>query len=90
TALDGKEIDANYFQHIPYLDSVLEENPNYDFVSAGAIHIEPIGIYSKKYKSLKDLPKNGTVIMRDAVAEQGRILSIFEKEGVIKLKEGVK
>lgn len=90
TALDGKEIDANYFQHIPYLESVLEENPNYDFVSAGAIHIEPIGIYSKKYKSLKDLPKNGTVIMRDAVAEQGRILSIFEKEGVIKLKEGVK
>ena len=62
----------------------------YDFVSAGAIHIEPIGIYSKKYKSLKDLPKNGTVIMRDAVAEQGRILSIFEKAGVIKLKPGVK
>ncbi|SUX62964.1 ABC transporter [Citrobacter amalonaticus] len=61
----------------------------YDFVSAGAIHIEPIGIYSKKVKSLKDLPEGGKIIMRDAVSEEGRILSIFEKEGVIKLKPGV-
>ncbi len=89
TALADEEIDANYFQHVPYLKSVLKDNPDYDFVNAGAIHIEPIGIYSKKYDSLKDLPKNGTVIMRNAVAEQGRILSIFEKEGVIKLKEGL-
>ncbi|HDV1579369.1 TPA: methionine ABC transporter substrate-binding protein, partial [Escherichia coli] len=46
-------------------------------------------IYSKKVKSLKDLPEGGKVIMRDAVSEEGRILSIFEKEGVIKLKPGV-
>ncbi|MFT7829281.1 MetQ/NlpA family ABC transporter substrate-binding protein [Priestia megaterium] len=93
TALANNEIDANYFQHVPYMNSVLKDHKGekgYNFVSAGAIHIEPIGIYSKKYKSLKDLPKNGTVIMRDAVAEQGRILSIFEKAGVIKLKPGVK
>ena len=51
---------------------------DYDFVSAGAIHIEPIGIYPK-YKSLKDLPEGGKIIMRDAVSEEGRILSIFEK-----------
>ncbi|WP_312974384.1 MetQ/NlpA family ABC transporter substrate-binding protein [Atlantibacter sp.] len=92
TALASRDIDANYFQHIPYLNSVLKDHAGdktYDFVSAGAIHIEPIGIYSKKYKSLKDLPENGRVIMRDAVAEEGRILSIFEKEGVIKLKPGV-
>lgn len=92
TALAGREIDANYFQHIPYLNSVLKDHANdktYDFVSAGAIHIEPIGIYSKKVKSLKDLPEGGKVIMRDAVSEEGRILSIFEKEGVIKLKPGV-
>ncbi|MDR3434879.1 MAG: MetQ/NlpA family ABC transporter substrate-binding protein [Rouxiella aceris] len=92
TALASHDIDANYFQHIPYLKSVLKDHADdksYDFVSAGAIHIEPIGIYSKKYKSLKDLPENGKVIMRDAVAEEGRILSIFEKEGVIKLKPGV-
>ena len=92
TALASRDIDANYFQHIPYLNSVLKDHADdktYDFVSAGAIHIEPIGIYSKKYKSLKDLPEGGKVIMRDAVAEEGRILSIFEKEGVIKLKPGV-
>ncbi|WP_339024407.1 MetQ/NlpA family ABC transporter substrate-binding protein [Citrobacter koseri] len=92
TALAGREIDANYFQHIPYLNSVLKDHAGdktYDFVSAGAIHIEPIGIYSKKYKSLKDLPEGGRIIMRDAVSEEERILSIFEKEGVIKLKPGV-
>ncbi|MGA9616304.1 MAG: MetQ/NlpA family ABC transporter substrate-binding protein, partial [Serratia proteamaculans] len=92
TALASHDIDANYFQHVPYLNSVLKDHAgdkSYDFVSAGAIHIEPIGIYSKKYKSLKDLPDNGKIIMRDAVAEEGRILSIFEKEGVIKLKPGV-
>ena len=92
TALAGHDIDANYFQHIPYLNSVLKDHEgdkDYDFVSAGAIHIEPIGIYSKKYKSLKDLPEGGKIIMRDAVSEEGRILSIFEKEGVIKLKPGI-
>ncbi|OMO96852.1 DNA topoisomerase II, eukaryotic-type [Corchorus olitorius] len=92
TALAGHDIDANYFQHIPYLNSVLKDHAgdkDYDFVSAGAIHIEPIGIYSKKYKSLKDLPEGGKIIMRDAVSEEGRILSIFEKEGVIKLKPGI-
>ena len=75
TALAGRDIDANYFQHIPYLNSVLKDHAGdkeYDFVSAGAIHIEPIGIYSKKYKSLKDLPEGGKIIMRDAVSEEGR------------------
>ncbi|AHF79189.1 D-methionine-binding lipoprotein (plasmid) [Sodalis praecaptivus] len=92
TALASRDIDANYFQHIPYLNSVIKDHAgdkSYDFVSAGAIHIEPIGIYSKRYKSLKALPQNGKIIMRDAVAEEGRILSIFEREGVIKLKPGV-
>ncbi len=92
TALASRDIDANYFQHIPYLNSVLKDHADdksYDFVSAGAIHIEPIGIYSKKYKSLKDLPEGGKVILRDAVAEEGRILFIFQEEGVIKLKPGV-
>ncbi len=54
TALASHDIDANYFQHIPYLNRVLKDHADdksYDFVSAGAIHIEPIGIYSKKYKS---------------------------------------
>ena len=92
TTLAGKEIDANYFQHVPYLNSVLEQNKGdaaYDFVNAGNIHIEPIGIYSKRWKSLSELPEGGKVILRDSVAEEGRILSIFQREGVVKLKEGV-
>ncbi|MCM3004461.1 MetQ/NlpA family ABC transporter substrate-binding protein [Priestia koreensis] len=91
-ALANKEVDANYFQHVPYMESVLKDNkgkPGYNFVNAGAIHVEPIGIYSKKYKSLKDLPEGGKVKMRNAVSEEGRILSIFEQAGVIKLKKGV-
>ena len=92
STLAGKEIDANYFQHVPYLDSVLEQNKgdaSYDLVNAGSIHVEPIGIYSKRVKSLAELPEGGKVILRDSVAEEGRILAIFQREGVVKLKEGV-
>lgn len=86
TDLDSGEIDANYFQHVPYLDSVLaEEGNDYDFVSAGAIHVEPIAVYSQKYDSLDELPDGATILMRNAVGEHGRILSLFEKEGLIKL-----
>ena len=52
--LDSGDLDANYFQHIPYLELEIADK-GYDFVNAGGIHIEPIGIYSQKYKSLYDL-----------------------------------
>lgn len=87
-ALDSKELDANYFQHIPYLEAQMAEN-NYKFEVAGGIHIEPIGVYSKKYKSLDDLPKGAHIIMSSSVADHGRILTMLEKEGLITLKEGV-
>jgi len=87
-ALQSKELDANYFQHIPYLKAQIKEN-NYDFVSAGGIHIEPIGVYSKKYKKLDDLPKGAHLIMSNSVADHGRLLSLLEAQGLIKLKEGI-
>lgn len=87
-ALDSKELDANYFQHIPYLEAQMAEN-NYKFEVAGGIHIEPIGVYSKKYKSLDDLPEGAHIIMSSSVADHGRILTMLEKEGLITLKEGV-
>jgi D-methionine transport system substrate-binding protein len=87
-ALDSGELDANYFQHIPYLESQIEEN-DYDFVNAGGIHIEPIGVYSKKYKSLDELPDGAKILMSNSVADHGRILTMLEKEGLITLKEGV-
>lgn len=88
-ALKDKELDANYFQTPGYLKLQLEENKDFDFVSVGEVHKEPIGIYSKKYKSLKDLPEGAKIIMSDSLSDHGRILPIFEKAGLIKLKEGV-
>lgn len=87
-ALDSKEIDANYFQTPGYLE-LEEKEKGYDFESVGEIHKEPIGIYSKKYKNLSDLPKNAKIIMSNSFSDHGRILPIFEKAGLIKLKEGV-
>lgn len=87
-ALNDKEIDANYFQHVPYLEAQKAEF-GYDFVNAGGIHIEPIGLYSKKYKSLEELPEGAKIIMSNSVADHGRILSMLEEKGLIKLKEGI-
>lgn len=87
-ALEAGDLDANYFQHIPYLESQMAEH-GYDFVNAGGIHIEPMGVYSKKYKSLDELPEGAKIIMSSSVADHGRILSLLEKEGLITLKEGV-
>ena len=87
-ALANKELDANYFQHIPYLESQMKEN-GYDFVNAGGIHIEPIALYSKEYKSLDKLPKGATIIMSSSVADHGRALSLLEQNGLIKLKDGI-
>ncbi len=86
--LENGDLDANYFQHIPYLESQIADN-GYDFVNAGGIHIEPIGVYSKKYDSLEDLPEGATILMSNSVADHGRILSMLESKGVITLKEGV-
>lgn len=87
-ALSNKELDANYFQHIPYLEAQIKEN-GYDFVNAGGIHIEPIGLYSKKYKSIDKLPEGATIILSSSVADHGRALSLLEKNGLITLKEGI-
>ncbi|MBS4190661.1 methionine ABC transporter substrate-binding protein [Bacillus sp. FJAT-49705] len=87
-ALESKELDANFFQHIPYFELQIKEN-GYDFVNAGSVHIEPMGVYSKKYKSLSDLPDGAHIIISNSVADHGRILAILESEGLIKLKEGV-
>lgn len=87
-ALASKDLDANYFQHIPYFELQIKDN-GYKFVNAGGVHIEPIGIYSKKYKKLSDLPKGATIIMSSSVADHGRVLTLLEKQGLIKLKAGV-
>ena len=87
-ALAEKEIDANYFQHVPYLEQQEKENKDYKFASAGGVHVEPLGVYSKKYKSLDELPKGATILTSSNVAERGRVLTFLQNEGLIKLKDG--
>ncbi|WP_211653744.1 MetQ/NlpA family ABC transporter substrate-binding protein [Planococcus alpniumensis] len=86
--LESGDLDANYFQHTPYLESQIADH-GYDFVSAGGIHIEPIGVYSQDYSSLEDLPQDATILMSNSVADHGRILAMLEAEGLITLEEGI-
>ncbi|WP_184663959.1 MetQ/NlpA family ABC transporter substrate-binding protein [Texcoconibacillus texcoconensis] len=86
-ALVEEEIDANYFQHIPFFESEIESE-GYDIVNEGGIHLEPIGLYSQDHDSLDDLPEGADVIMSDSVADQGRILMLLEEEGLLTLAEG--
>ena len=87
--LDKGELDANFFQHTPYLKTESKEK-GYKIESAGNVELEPMAVYSKKYKSLKDLPKGATVYVSNNPAEQGRFLKFFVDEGLIKIKKGVK
>ena len=82
------ELDANYFQHIPYLDEYNAQNGT-DIVNVGGIHIEPIGIYSKNYTSLDELPEGATIILSNSVADHGRMLSLLQTEGLIKISDDV-
>ncbi|MBU7493878.1 MetQ/NlpA family ABC transporter substrate-binding protein [Lactiplantibacillus pentosus] len=86
-ALASKELDANYFQHIPFLKNWNKEN-NGTLVSAGKVHLEPIGVYSKKVKNLKDLKDGATVLVSSNAADYGRVLTLFKDAGLITLKKG--
>ena len=87
-ALASKDLDANFFQHVEYFEGQIKDN-GYDFANAGGIHIEPIGIYSKRYKSLEEVPNKAKVILSNSVADHGRVLALLEKEGLITIKDGV-
>lgn len=85
-ALNDKELDANFFQHKPYLDVFMKEH-NMKLVSAGNVHIEPMGVYSKKIKALKDLPENATIAIPNDPTNGGRALLLLAHAGVIELKD---
>lgn len=84
-ALNEKEADANYFQHVPFFNDEVAAN-GYDIVNVGGVHIEPFGFYSKSISSISALPENAVVVISNSVADHGRILSILAKAGVIELK----
>ncbi|ENH96097.1 methionine ABC transporter extracellular binding protein [Gracilibacillus halophilus YIM-C55.5] len=81
-------IDANYFQHTPYLEQQMEEK-DFDFANLGGIHIEPMGIYSKNIDSLDKVEEGTTVIMSRSVSDHGRILSLLQQEELVKIDEDV-
>ena len=87
TALQDGTLDANYFQHRPYLDSFNESNGT-DLVPAGLIHYEPFGIYSYSVTDLKALGDGATIIVPDDDSNQTRALLLLQQEGVIELPEG--
>lgn len=85
-ALNDGELDANFFQHQPYLDEFSAEH-SVKLVSAGGIHIEPMGVYSKKVKSLDELQDSATIAIPNDPTNGGRSLLLLAKAGVITLKD---
>lgn len=85
-ALESGDLDANYFQHLPYLESFNEENGT-NLVSAGAIHYEPFGIYAGKTTSLDELQDGATIAVPNDTTNEARALLLLEAQGLIKLKE---
>ena len=81
-------LDANYFQHVPYMEQWNKEN-NADLISLGAIHYEPYGIYAGRVASLDALPDGALVAVPNNVTNEARALVLLEQEGLIKLKDGV-
>ena len=87
TALEAGDLDANYFQHKPYLDD-FNKQKNTHIVSAGVIHYEPFGIFPGKTKSIKDLKEGSVVAVPNDTTNEARALLLLEAQGLIKLKDG--
>lgn len=88
-ALDQGDIDANFFQHLPYLENFCKER-NLDLVSIGKVHIEPIGIYSDKIKSLDEIKDGDSVLIPSDPTNGRRALLLLEKAGLITLTDNTK
>ena len=86
-ALNDKELDANYFQHKPYLDEFCKDR-GVDLVSAAGIHLEPMSIFSAKYTDLKDLPDGAHVAIPNDPTNGGRALLVLQSAGLLKLRDG--
>lgn len=86
-ALQNKELDANFFQHIPYLEYMKKEK-KLDIIPLIKVHMLPIGIYSKKITSLKDIKKGAVVAVPNDPTNGFRAYKLLEREGLLKMKPG--
>ncbi|MDR1825676.1 MAG: MetQ/NlpA family ABC transporter substrate-binding protein [Bifidobacteriaceae bacterium] len=84
TALNDGDLDGNYFQHQPYLDSQVEEY-GYDFYAFPGVHIEPLGLYAGKSASLDDIPDGAVIGVSNDPANQARGLKLLESAGLFTL-----
>lgn len=84
TSLENKELDANYFQHQPYLDD-FNKNKGTHLVSVAGIHYEPLGIYAGKSASLADIKKKAKIAVPNDTTNEARALLLLEEQGLIKL-----
>ena len=83
------KLDANYFQHIPFMDEYNAENGT-GFISAGGIHMAgPLGVYSEKYKALDELPERAVVVIPDDAKNEGRALLLLQSSGLLSLRDRV-
>lgn len=87
-ALAHKEVDANFFQHVPYMEEYNANNGS-ELVPVTPIYNAVFGAYSKKYKTIEELPDGASIAIPNDPSNIGRSLVMFEKNGLIKLKEGV-
>ncbi|ELY6224248.1 MetQ/NlpA family ABC transporter substrate-binding protein [Cronobacter muytjensii] len=85
--LANGDVDANYFQHLPYLKDQ-EKALGKTFAVAATVHVEPLGIYSHKYKDFKTVPEGATVAVPNNVTNLSRALFLLQKQGLITLKAG--
>ena len=84
---ESGEVDANYFQHTPYLDSFNEENGTH-LVSVGAIHYEPFGLFAGKTATLDELADGAKIAVPNDTTNEARALQLLAAQGIITLKEG--
>ncbi|MEU3188944.1 MetQ/NlpA family ABC transporter substrate-binding protein [Streptomyces sp. NPDC006923] len=87
TATENGEVDANFFQHKPYLDDFNKKNGTH-IVPVVNVHLEPLGLYSNKVKDLKDLKPGQTLAIPNDTTNEGRALHLLAENGVITLKDG--
>jgi len=86
SALIAGDLDANFFQHIPYLETNAEWSSK--LVSAFGVHVEPFGLYSRKYNNVADLPNGAVIAIPNDPSNGGRALLLLQANGLITLREG--
>ena len=87
TALNDGDLDANFYQTVPYLENA-EKQFGYDFEAGEGIHLEPLGVFSNKHKSLDELPDGGTIGIISDTANQSRALKLLATQGLVSIPEG--